>query len=183
MKGGFVMRNEKKGKTAIAALIMNRNGEVFIVDRKDELTIPTGNMKDIDNLDPTRTLQRETKEELPGIRALEVVDVLDSFVRNKSSPGKKAKFIWVFSCFLQKGEIRDFKEGKISFWIRRTQALELPNLDELACQAIKDDLQRRPEPNKRGGLSDGKKVPERGSNRGSNKAIKISSPKEQVSIC
>ncbi len=173
------MRDEKKGKTAIAALIMNSRNEVLIVDRGDELTIPTGNMKGRDNFDPRKTLRRETKEELPGIKILKIVDVLDSFVRNKSSPGKKAKFIWVFSCLLRKGEITIYNEGETVFWIRRSQALELPNLDELASQAIKDDLGRRPEPDqKKGGLDDGRRSLEGEFSKNAKDCSK-----EQVSIC
>jgi len=154
------MEKEKKGKTAIAALIMNRRNEVLIVNRGDEWTIPTGNMKEKDNFDPRKTLRREMKEELPGIKRLEITDVLDSFVRNKSSPKKKAKFIWIFSCFLQRGEIMGYNEGEAVFWIRRSQALELPDLDELAYQAIKDDLKRRPELDQgEGGLDNGERSP------------------------
>lgn len=151
------MKNEKKGKTAIAALIINSWNEVLLVSRGDDWSIPAGNMKEVDNFDPRKTLRREMKEELPGMKSLRVIDVLDSFVRNKSSPKRKAKFIWVFSCFLRKGKIIRYNEGETVFWIRRSQALELPNLDELAYQAIKDDLERRPEPDRgKGVLSDGK---------------------------
>lgn len=156
MKGGFVMKKERekrvKATLVVAGLLKNQRGEILLVERNGDWTLPTGHMdvRRDDNLQ--ETLDREMKEELKGLKSLTIVEALDTFVRhselirNKSSP-LKPKSIAIYSCNVHGNEIEYFNEGgkrKKKIWIRPSQALKLTNLDDLAKLALDRFLEKYP---------------------------------------
>jgi ADP-ribose pyrophosphatase YjhB (NUDIX family) len=138
------MKEERIYAALIAVgLIKNPRGEVLLVERWNQWTLPTGHMEAID-VDLEGTLVREMEEEL-GLESLTVVESLGTIVRNMDS--SKVKSMEIFSCNIQREkEIKfyDEKEGKKKIWIRPSQALELANLDKLARVALERYLEKYP---------------------------------------
>lgn len=142
-----------KADLVVAGLLKNQRGEVLLVERNSDWTLPTGHMDVRRDADLKEALNREMKEELPGLKSLTIVEALDTFVRhselirNKSSPSLKPKSIAIYSCNVHDSEIEYFNEGgkkKRKVWIRPSQALQLTNLDDLAELAINRFLEKYP---------------------------------------
>jgi len=174
------MKREKRVKAdlVVAGLLKNQRGEALLVERNGDWTLPTGHMDVYRDANLKETLDREMKEELPGLKSLTIVEALDTFVRhseltrNKSSP-LKPKSIAIYSCNVHDNEIEYFNEGgkkKRKIWIRPSQALQLTNLDDLAELALNRFLEKYPGTIKKeeGENEDGKR---NNFNKGSNREI------------
>ena len=175
------MRKEKRIKATlvVAGLLKNQRGEVLLVERNGDWTLPTGHMDVRRDASLKETLDREMKEELQGLQSLIIVEALDTFVRhselirNKSSPSLKPKSIAIYSCNVHDNEIEYFNEGgkkKREIWIRPSQALKLTNLDDLAKLALNRFLEKYPGTvkKKEGENGNGKRT---NFNKGSNREI------------
>jgi ADP-ribose pyrophosphatase YjhB (NUDIX family) len=139
-----------KADLVVAGFLKNQRGEVLLVERNDDWTLPTGHMDISRDSNLKETVNREMKEELSGLKRLIIVESLDTFVRhselvrNKGS-SLKSKSIAIYSCNVYDSEIEYFNEGgtrKKKIWIRPSQALGLDNLDDLAKFAINMFLKR-----------------------------------------
>jgi len=134
---------ERVGATlVVAGFLKNSRGEVLLVDRDGDWTLPTGHMNVMIDATLQDALRREMKEEL-GLKDLAKIRALDTFVRKTElvREGKRPlrpKSIAVYSCsVVNSGEIgylgedgrRYLKEGderREVMCIRPSQAWALP---------------------------------------------------------
>ena len=143
----------------LSVAFCNVIGEALLVERNGDWTLPTGHMDTLRDINLKDTLAREMKEELKGLKSLIIVEALDTFVRHSElikNGGRslKPKSIAIYSCNVHDNEIEYFNEGgerRNKIWIRPSQALKLPNLDELAKFAITSFLEKYPAAKKEGG--------------------------------
>lgn len=138
------------GPFAVAGLLCQK-GKVLLTKRKDFWTLPTGNMDVKRDSDSESAFVREMKEELVGLKTLDIVESLGSFLRhpelekNKSSP-YQPKIIEIFFGNIS-GRIKyllERGERKKVIWMRPSEAIKMPNLDELAITAITRFLEKYP---------------------------------------
>lgn len=141
-----------KATLVAAGLLKNSRGEILLVERQGEWTLPTGHMDVYRDRDLRKTLEREMKEELKGLKSLTIIGPLDIFVRHTElvrNKGRslKPKSIAIYSCNVHDGdEIEYYEKGerREKIWVRPSQALRLPNLDDLARLAVKRFLEKYP---------------------------------------
>ncbi len=141
-----------KATLVVAGLLKNNRGEILLIDRNDDWTLPTGHMDVNKDNNLKEALDREMKEELKGLKKLVIVEALDTFVRHaelvkESGISLKPKSIAIYSCNVNGSEIEYFNEGgkkRKKIWIRPSQALELANLDDLARLALGRFLKKYP---------------------------------------
>ena len=148
------IKREKRVKATlvVAGLLKNQRGEILLVERNGDWTLPTGHMDIRRDNNLKETLDREMKEELKGLKKLIIVEALDTFVRHaelvkERGISLKPKSIAIYSCNVNGSEIEYFNEGgkrRKKIWIRPSQALELPNVDDLAKLALESFLGRYP---------------------------------------
>jgi ADP-ribose pyrophosphatase YjhB (NUDIX family) len=123
-----------------AAILRNPSGEILLVQKDNNLTLPTGHMDPAKDADLEETLLREIKEELGVDRSeVEIIGSFGTMVRNKDSPAV-SKSIEIFSCRISRKAalLAEFEEKgeKGQLWVRPSQIKNLTLLDELVREAL-----------------------------------------------
>lgn len=137
------MKKEKRFSVALvaASLIRRPVGKLLFVFKEGDWTIPTEHYKEQEENDLEGTVRRGAEEEL-RIRPEEISikESLGTLIRNKGSPAA-AKSMEIFHCRVthKVAEKIQFCEGGETrqAWLNPWEALKLPNLDDLAREAIR----------------------------------------------
>lgn len=143
-----------KGDLVAAALIRRPNGDIFLVSRGNEWTIPTGHLDPEREQELDKTLIREMGEEIfsgsEGEEEIFIKSILGVVTREaKEGNGKKtdAKIITIYFCLVDEktAKIMEYKEkGEMGFrWVSSLRELlergeiegGLP-IDQLAKEAL-----------------------------------------------